>query len=69
LGDPDVDFVSLGTGLGVASRRADDADQLTDALSEAVADPGPHLIEVVIPTEVPPPVILGYAEHPAEAGS
>ena len=45
LGNPDIDFVELGTGLGVASRRVDTAEQLTDALDEAIADPGPHLIE------------------------
>ncbi len=49
LGDPDLDFVKLGSGLGVASRRVDTAEQLTGALDEAIADPGPHLIEAVIP--------------------
>ena len=49
LGNPDVDFVSLGTGLGVSSRRVDTADQLTGALEQAMTDPGPHLIEAVIP--------------------
>ena len=49
LGDPDVDFVELGTGLGISSRRVDTAGQLTGALDQAIADPGPHLIEVVIP--------------------
>ncbi len=49
LGDPDIDFVELGTGLGVASRRVDAAEQLTDTLGHAIAEPGPHLIEVVIP--------------------
>jgi acetolactate synthase-1/2/3 large subunit len=49
LGDPDLDFVSLGTGLGVPSRRVDTGEQLTEALGEALADPGPHLIEAGIP--------------------
>ena len=49
LGDPDLDFVELGTGLGIASRRVDTAEQLTGALDQAIADPGPHLIEAVIP--------------------
>jgi acetolactate synthase-1/2/3 large subunit len=49
LGNPDLDFVKLGTGLGVPSRRVDTAEQLTAALDEAIAEPGPHLIEVVIP--------------------
>ena len=49
LGNPDVDFVELGTGFGVSSRRVDTAEQLTGALDQAIADPGPHLIEAVIP--------------------
>ncbi len=49
LGDPDLDFVKLGTGFGVASRRVDTAEQLTSALEEALGDPGPHLIEAVLP--------------------
>jgi acetolactate synthase-1/2/3 large subunit len=49
LGNPDLDFVKLGTGLGIPSRRVDTGEQLTSALEEAIADAGPHLIEVVIP--------------------
>jgi acetolactate synthase-1/2/3 large subunit len=49
LSDPDLDFVNLGAGLGVTSCRADTAEQLTGALVQAIADPGPHLIEAVIP--------------------
>jgi acetolactate synthase I/II/III large subunit len=49
LGKPDVDFVDLGTGLGVSSRRVDTAEQLTGALDQALAELGPHLIEAVIP--------------------
>jgi acetolactate synthase-1/2/3 large subunit len=50
LGDPDLDFVKLGTGLGVESRRVDTAEELTGALERAIVDSGPHLLEVVIPT-------------------
>jgi acetolactate synthase I/II/III large subunit len=49
LGDPALDFVELGAGLGVPSRRAETAEQLIDALREALGDPGPHLIEAVLP--------------------
>jgi acetolactate synthase-1/2/3 large subunit len=49
LSHPDLDFVKLGTGLGVPSLRIHTAEQLTGALARAIADPGPHLIEVVIP--------------------
>ena len=49
LGSPDIDFVALGTGLGVSSRRVDTAEQFTGALKQAISDPGPHLLEAVIP--------------------
>jgi acetolactate synthase I/II/III large subunit len=49
LGNPGLDFVGLGTGLGVPSRRVDTAEQFTAALQTSIADPGPHLIEAVIP--------------------
>ncbi|MGA8339232.1 MAG: acetolactate synthase large subunit, partial [Solirubrobacteraceae bacterium] len=49
LGDPDLDFTKLGSGLGVASRRVEVAEELTGALEEALAEPGPHLIEAVLP--------------------
>ena len=49
LGNPDLDFVALGTGLGVSALRVDTGEQITAALEQANADPGPHLIEAVIP--------------------
>jgi acetolactate synthase I/II/III large subunit len=49
LGNPDVDFVGLGTGLGISSCRVETGEQLTGALDQAIADPGPHLIEALIP--------------------
>jgi acetolactate synthase-1/2/3 large subunit len=49
LSGPDLDFVSIGTGMGIASSRAETAEDLVDALRRAIAEPGPHLIEVVIP--------------------
>ncbi len=50
LSAPDLDFVSLAKGFGVAARRVDSTEQLLEALERAGAEPGPHLIEVVIPT-------------------
>ncbi len=52
--EPDIDFVSIGNGFGVPSRRVDEGEELTQALERAVAEPGPHLIEVVIPTVYTP---------------
>ena len=48
LGSPNIDFVDIGNGLGVSSRRVDTAEQLTDALDAAIAEPGPHLIEAIL---------------------
>jgi acetolactate synthase-1/2/3 large subunit len=48
LSDPDLDFTQLATGLGVPARRVDDSEQLVAALRRAIAEPGPHLVEVVI---------------------
>ncbi len=48
LSAPDLDFVKLGTGFGVPSYRVDTAEQLVEILHRAVAEPGPHLIEVVL---------------------
>ncbi len=50
LSRPELDFVKLGTGFGVPSRRVDTAQELVDALHRAGAEPGPQLIEAVIPS-------------------
>jgi acetolactate synthase-1/2/3 large subunit len=49
LSGPDLDFVALATGMGVPARAATTAEQLADALGEALAEPGPHLIEATVP--------------------
>jgi acetolactate synthase I/II/III large subunit len=48
LDRPELDFVALAGGMGVPARRADDAAGLSAALREALAEPGPHLVEAVI---------------------
>jgi acetolactate synthase-1/2/3 large subunit len=50
LSAPDIDFVELSKGLGVPALRVESAEDLVKELERAIADPGPHLIEVVIPT-------------------
>ena len=37
LSGPDLDFVAIGTGMGVASSRVDAAEDLVDALRRAIA--------------------------------
>ncbi|MHB1571926.1 MAG: acetolactate synthase large subunit [Solirubrobacteraceae bacterium] len=46
---PDIDFVALATGLGIGAQRVGTAEELSAAMNQAIADPGPHLIEAIIP--------------------
>ena len=48
LTNPDIDWVSLAKGMGVPGSRPETAEAFYKALKEALAEPGPHLIEAVI---------------------
>jgi acetolactate synthase-1/2/3 large subunit len=50
LAGPDLDFVQIAAGLGVPSERVDTAEQLLAALERGVAERGPRVIEVVVPS-------------------
>jgi acetolactate synthase-1/2/3 large subunit len=50
LGRPDLDFVALATGLGVPATRATTADEFGDQLRQALATPGPTVVEAVVPS-------------------
>jgi acetolactate synthase-1/2/3 large subunit len=45
---PTLDWVALAKGMGVPGRAVDNADDFNKALAEAIAEPGPRLIEVQI---------------------
>jgi acetolactate synthase-1/2/3 large subunit len=47
LVSPDLDFVTLAKGMGVLGGRATDMDEFNRLLAEAIATPGPYLVEVV----------------------
>ncbi|HTF48559.1 MAG TPA: thiamine pyrophosphate-dependent enzyme, partial [Pseudonocardia sp.] len=49
LSNPNLDFVALATGMGVPAVRATTAEELAAALRKALAEPGPHLIDAVLP--------------------
>ncbi len=49
LGTPPLDFVRLGEGMGVASRRATTTEEFISAFEHALRTPGPHLIEAIVP--------------------
>lgn len=48
LSNPDIDWVRMAGGMGVPGTRPESAEELVNALERAYAEPGPHLIEVVI---------------------
>ncbi len=50
LTHPTIDFVSLSRGLGVPATRAETAEEFTVQLGAALAEPGPSVIEAVIPS-------------------
>jgi acetolactate synthase-1/2/3 large subunit len=49
LGSPSLDFVALATGMGVPATRATTAEELAAQFRTALAEPGPHLIDAVLP--------------------
>src|SRR3954449_2837332 len=50
LAGPNLDFVSIANGLGVPAARAETGEDMTAAFERALAEPGPHLIEAVVPS-------------------
>ena len=50
LAYPTMDFVKMSESMGVPARRAASAEELAEALRWAFAEPGPHLIEAVMPS-------------------
>ncbi len=47
---PAMNFVRLAEGMGVPARRVETAEEFADALRVAFAEPGPHLIDAVVPS-------------------
>ena len=54
LSHPTPDFTQLSSGLGVPASRVTTAAELDRALRQAYAEPGPHLIEAIVPPVFPP---------------
>ena len=48
IGNPDLDWVSLATGMGVEAARVDSIDAFRDAFASAMSQSGPRLIEAVL---------------------
>jgi acetolactate synthase-1/2/3 large subunit len=49
LTDPSIDHTAIAAGFGVDSVRVATADELVAALRRAYGEPGPHLIEAIVP--------------------
>jgi acetolactate synthase-1/2/3 large subunit len=50
LSRPTMDFVKIAEGMGVPARRVNTTEELADALRHAFSEPGPHLIDAVVPS-------------------
>lgn len=50
IAHPTIDFVRIAEGMGVPARSVSTAEELAEALQWALAEPGPHLIEAVMPS-------------------
>jgi acetolactate synthase-1/2/3 large subunit len=53
LSHPDLDFVALAQGLGVAATRAASAEEFDAQFTEAMAGRGPRLIEAMVVQQMP----------------
>jgi acetolactate synthase-1/2/3 large subunit len=49
LSDPALNFVEISRGLGVPASRVSTVEELDEALRRAYREPGPHLIEAIVP--------------------
>ena len=49
---PDLDFVAMASGMGVAATRATTAEEFNEQLARALATPGPTLVEAIVPSIV-----------------
>jgi acetolactate synthase-1/2/3 large subunit len=49
LSRPTMDFAKIAEGMGVPATRATTCEELADALRRAFDEPGPHLIDAVVP--------------------
>lgn len=51
LSQPEIDFVSIAEGMGMSAQKVTTAKEFNKALKKAFTEPGPHLIDAVVPSE------------------
>ena len=50
LSNPDMNFVAMAQGMGLPASTATTCEELADQFSKALKEPGPHLIEALVPS-------------------
>jgi benzoylformate decarboxylase len=53
LGHPELRFDDMARSMGVPASRVESSDEVGPAIAEALAEPGPYLIDLVLHQEVP----------------
>ena len=51
ISKPEIDFVSIAKGMGMPAERTRTAEEFNAALEKAFREPGPHLIDAIVPSE------------------
>jgi len=51
LSKTEIDFVSVAKGMGMPAETATTAEEFNEALARAIREPGPHLIDAIVPSE------------------
>lgn len=51
LSQPEIDFVAMAKGMGMPASTARTAKEFNKALKKAIEEPGPHLIDAIVPSE------------------
>ena len=51
LSEPPIDFVDLARSMGMSATSASTAEGFNKALQHALDEPGPHLIDAIVPSE------------------
>lgn len=51
ISQPPIDFVSIAKGMGMRAERVRTAEEFNKALETAFREPGPYLIDAVVPSE------------------
>jgi acetolactate synthase-1/2/3 large subunit len=51
LSKTEIDFVLMAKGMGMPAEKVSTAEEFNDALARAIREPGPHLIDAIVPSE------------------